>query len=72
MEEREMIRRWVETWKDAGPHLQAVRHQDIERADTQEALAVLESAFNQATRTLPPRSSSGLVEMQYWFAKLRL
>jgi len=71
MEERETIRRWAETWEDAGPHLELVRRQDIERADTQEALAMLESAFNHATRSLPPRPSSGLVEMQHWFAKLR-
>lgn len=71
MEERETIRRWVKTWEEAGPHLEAVRRQDIQRTDTLEALAILESAFNHATRSLPPRPSSGLVEMQRWFAKLR-
>jgi hypothetical protein len=34
-------------------------------------LAALEGAFNHALRTMPPRASSGLVEMQKWLAKLR-
>jgi hypothetical protein len=29
-------------------------------------------AFNHSLRTLPPRPSSGMVEMQTWFRKLRL
>jgi hypothetical protein len=40
-------------------------------ADNLQVLTVLESAFNHALRTMPPRQSSGLVEMQKWFAKLR-
>jgi hypothetical protein len=71
MEERELIERWVHTWKEAGPKLDAIRRQEIQQADNLKVLAMLEGAFNHALRTLPPRSSSGLVEMQRWFAKLR-
>ena len=70
MDEREAIRRWVETWKQAGPELEAIRRKEIEKINVGESLAALEGAFNFATRTLPPRESSGLVEMQEWFAKL--
>ena len=33
-------------------------------------LAALEQAFNYAARSVPPEKTSGLVEMQKWFAKL--
>lgn len=70
MDERETLRRWVETWKEAGPKLDAIRRREIREADNLKVLAMLESAFNHATRTLPPRPSSGMVEMQKWLAKL--
>ena len=66
-----MIRCWVQTWKEAGPELEAIRRREIREADNLQALASMESAFNHAARTMPPRPSSGMVEMQAWFAKLR-
>jgi hypothetical protein len=33
MEEREMIVRWVEAWKQAGPELEAIRRREIQQAD---------------------------------------
>jgi hypothetical protein len=70
MDEREAIRRWVETWKLAGPELETIRRKEIEKMDVHKHLAALEDAFNHATRTSPPRETSGLVEMQKWLAKL--
>jgi hypothetical protein len=70
MEERAAIRQWVETWKEASPKLDAIRYREIREADNLKTLALLESAFNHALRTSPLRPSSGLVEMQEWFAKL--
>jgi hypothetical protein len=61
---------WVETWKEAGPDLDRIRQREIQAAEDRKVLALLESAFNNALRTAPPRPSSGLVEMQKWFAKL--
>jgi hypothetical protein len=71
MEEREAMRRWVKTWEEAAPELEAIRRKEIREADNLKVLAILEGAFNHALRTLPPRASSGLVEMQMLFAKLR-
>jgi hypothetical protein len=71
MTEREMIQRWVDTWKAAGPELEKIRRREIQEADNLQVLKALECAFNHATRTLPPRPSSGMVEMQRLFAKLR-
>jgi hypothetical protein len=70
-DERETMRRWVQTWKEAGPALEAIRLQEIRESDNLQVLAMLEGAFNHALRTMPPRPSSGLVEMQQWFARLR-
>jgi hypothetical protein len=68
--ERELIRRWVETWKQAGPKLEEIRRREIQEADNLHVLGLLEGAFNHALRTLPPRPSSGMVEMQKWLARL--
>jgi hypothetical protein len=70
MDERDEMRRWVETWKEAGPELDRVRRREIQEADTLLILASLVSAFNHAIRSLPLREGSGLVEMQKYFAKL--
>jgi len=71
MKDEELIRRYVETWKEAAPLLDAIRHKEIREADNLKVLAILEGAFNHALRTLPPRPSSGIIEMQQCFAKLR-
>jgi hypothetical protein len=70
-QERADMRRWVETWKAAGPELEAIRRKEIRETDTLKALAALEDAFNHALDTLPMRGSSGLVEMQDTLSKLR-
>jgi hypothetical protein len=71
MDEREMMRRWVQTWKEAGPELEAIRRDEIAKADNSVDLAALACAFNDTLARCPPKTSSGLVEMQDWFAKLR-
>ena len=70
MDEREAIRRWVRTWEEAGPQLEAIRRREIRDADNLKTLALLESAFNHGLHTAAPRRSSGLVEMRHWLAKL--
>jgi hypothetical protein len=71
MPESDMLRRWVETWKQAGPELEAIRRREVREADNRRVLASLESAFNHAARSLPARSTSGMVEMQKYLARLR-
>lgn len=65
------MRRWVETWKQAGPELAAIRREELKVADNVRSLEMLESMFNHATRTHPPRVTSGMVHMQELFSKLR-
>jgi hypothetical protein len=71
MTERETIQRWVRTWKEAGPELEKIRLREVRDEDNLLSLRLLARAFNHATRTQPPGESSGLVEMQRHFAKLR-
>jgi hypothetical protein len=71
MTEKEMIRRWVRTWKEAAPELERIRLREVRDEDQLLSLSQLARAFNHATRTQPPDESSGLVEMQRHLAKLR-
>ncbi len=71
MDEREQIERWVRHWAAAAPELEAIRREEIRTADNRKVLAILEPAFNQALRAQPMRQSSGMVEMQRVFRKLR-
>jgi len=69
-QERELMRRWVETWRRAGTELDEIRRRELEATDTREAIRqVFGSAA--AFQDLPTRTTSGLVEQQAWFAKLR-
>lgn len=66
-----MIRKWVDAWKEAGPELERIRLREVREEDTLESLRLLARAFNHATSSCPPDKTSGLVEMQRYFAKLR-
>ena len=68
--EHELIRRWVETWRRAGAELDEIRRRELESADTREAIRRLYGS-GALVRDLPPRTTSGLVDQQAWFAKLR-
>lgn len=70
MTESEMIRKWVQTWKEAGPVLELIRLREVRDADNLLTLQLLEPAFEQSVRCNPPRLTSGLVEMQRLLAKL--
>ena len=70
IQDRELMRRWVETWRRAGPELDEIRRREIEAMDTAEAIRQLFGAMT-VSRDLPRRTTSGLVEQQAWFAKLR-
>ena len=71
MDEREQMRLWVENWRKTGPLLAELRREDIRATDTPTAMQQLGGLMNHAIETLPPRTASGLVEMQRLFAKLR-
>ena len=69
-EDRNRLREWVESWRRAGPALEEVRRRELENLDTQEAIRQIFGSA-PAFSDLPHRTTSGLVEQQAWFAKLR-
>ena len=69
--DRELLRHWVETWRRAGPELEEIRRRELQALDTREAIRQLFGASESLFRNQPRRTTSGLVEQQAWFAKLR-
>ena len=69
-EERELLRQWVDTWRRAGAELAEIRRHEVESADTQEAVRQL-FGTGGSIDSAPPRTTSGLVEQQAWFARFR-
>jgi hypothetical protein len=70
-DDREQMRQWVETWLRAGPELDEIRRREIESLDTREAIRQLFGSSTGLFPNLPVSTTSGLVEQQAWFAKLR-
>ena len=68
--DRELLRQWVDTWRRAGEELDAIRRREIESADTQQAVRQL-FGTDGPVDTTPAPPTSGLVEQQAWFARLR-
>jgi hypothetical protein len=71
MNDQDAVRKWVQTWKDAGPELEVIRLREARDQDNLLTLRLLTKAFNHATRTQAPDHSPGMVEMQRYFARLR-
>ena len=68
--ERADIKRWVETWKRAGPLLEEQREEDVRRSDTVGAFAFFAGMPLRNLTSFPPEPTSGLVEQQRWFLKM--
>jgi hypothetical protein len=64
------MRRHVETWRRASAELAALHEQELREVDTREAVRQL-FGDNTLVQDAPRLNSSGLVEQQAWFAKLR-
>jgi len=64
-------REWASTWKRAANELEAIRKAEIKGAETTTAIVALDDAFRSMLAFLSTRPSSGLVEMQTFFRRLR-
>lgn len=64
-------RRWVQAWKDAGPALERIRHEELRRLDTFQTIAQLCGPANYHEAPRAPKPTSGLIEQQRLFMKLR-
>ena len=62
-------RRWVETWKEAGPLLEAIRREELRNLDIQKTIALLYGPADYHSAPRAPKPTSGLIEQQFWFMK---
>lgn len=64
-------RQWAQTWKRAGPELERIRREELRRLDVPKAIALLCGSDDYTVGPRAPKPTSGLVEQQRIFAKLR-
>jgi hypothetical protein len=64
-------RRWVRTWQDAAPRLAEIRRRELKALDPFTAIALLCGPANYREAPWAPKPTSGLIEQQRLFARLR-
>ena len=65
-----LLRQWVEAWSRAGAELERLDRIEIKSLDTREAIRQIFGSSNFPV--LPPApATSGLIEQQAWFNRLR-
>ena len=69
--EEQRLHQWVRNWQKVGPILERLRDEEIRNTDTAAAIEQLNDAYESARLHWTPPKTSGLVEQQRWFAKLR-
>ena len=62
-------KRWVETWKQAGPELERIRREELRRRDPYRAIEALCYDTERDASPVEPPPTSGLIEQQRWFKK---
>jgi hypothetical protein len=66
-----LTKAWVETWIKAGAKLEAIRRQELRDYVYEEHVQEIDDLLNIACRFAQSRTTSGLVEQQRLFQKLR-
>ncbi len=69
--DKEQEKQWVAAWGRAGARLAELEREDLRKTDTQKSLMNLACAYESCRLHHKPRPTSGLVEQQRWFRKLR-
>lgn len=68
------LKRWAQTWESASEALDALRRRELAAMtddDARRAIADLFTDVPDSYPDLPPRTTSGLVEQQRLFSRLR-
>ena len=68
---KKSLKAWVDQWKITGPVIDKIRRKEIMTIDTSRAIQNLSDVFESSIRLHPLRKSSGLIEMQSYFRKMR-
>ncbi len=71
LSEKDKMKQWVQTWQQADEALTRIRIQELRRYDYQQHWQIVDSMLQWAFEHRTERLTSGLVEQQYWFMKLR-
>ena len=67
-----LLRRWAATWERAGRELAEIERRELQAmTDDQAREAAIALLSMPLPPDLPERLTSGLVEQQRWFARLR-
>ena len=70
-EEKANIKKWVETWKSAGPVLEKIKREELLNFDYSKNRHIIDEMLQWACDHAEPRQTSGLVEQQRLFKKLK-
>ncbi|HUF47315.1 MAG TPA: hypothetical protein VMM93_05820 [Vicinamibacterales bacterium] len=70
-EQRARGREWVAAWKRAGPALERLRRQELRQLDAFAAIALLCGPADYTVEPRAPKPTSGLIEQQRLFTRLR-
>lgn len=65
------LRQWAARWQKAGPELERIRREELIHTDVSQAIELLDDAFRSALIHYPPVATSGLIEQQRWFMRLK-
>jgi hypothetical protein len=65
-------KQWVEHWQRVGPILEQINAEELRAMDAQEAIQRILPMCDWCFEHSEPRTTSGLVEQQRWFAKARM
>jgi len=69
--ETSSIKSWIQRWRETGEVLSELKLDEFQRSDASEIFLSLTDASEAALIAYPPKLTSGLVEMQRIFRKLR-
>ncbi len=64
-------KKWIAAWKRAAVALEEIHDEELREIDTASSLMMLEGMFDLALENYEPPQTSGLVEMQKYFARAR-
>jgi hypothetical protein len=70
-EQVEQGKRMVRIWKVAGEAMERLRREELRTLDSYKTIALLCGPADYTREPFAPKPTSGLVEQQRWFSKLR-
>jgi len=70
-DDREKLRAWVKGWEKTGKFLEELRRKEIRESNLAESILILSDACESALYLSSPQPTSGLIEMQALFSRLK-